>query len=232
MLLSQVVLFTVLVLMCFDFPRQAHFLQASRLDRGVFDQSHSLVLKISDESKKLRLAKGRRNLQLLLDRIDTGFAKIEKAARSQIDSKIPEEYFESLRLDLELLKGVAQKLSNSAPAFDGVLDSLSDVADDLEAKVAFSENALGAGFRLVDLIVHTKRDALEMGGYEVWYVPKGWSDTPAKFRVSDQPSSPAILKLAPGNYWIWLKKGEMSTQKLPYTLGRDGSRKEIDFPIP
>lgn len=174
----------------------------------------------------------REKADTLLNDIVVAIAKIQETAKARASAPIPPEYLESLRLDAELLASAAAGASNSSAARKRMFEILRSVAEDLEAKVVFSEKLLGAGLRLVEFVVHTQKDGVESGGYEVWYVPRGWSDTPDKFRRSDQLSSPAIMNLAPGNYLVWLKKGDVATEKVTYTLGKDGSRKEIVFPIP
>jgi hypothetical protein len=202
----------------------------SRLE--VFNSLRNSALQIRDGLGRIGLSGSeRRRADSLLDSIDTNASKVQAAAQSRRGAPVPEEYLRSLNLDAELMS-IARDLSHAKASRVKMLELLREVAEDLEAKVIFSQNVLGAGLRLIEFIVHTYKNGQEVGGYEVWYVPRGWSDTPDKFRIADQPSSPAIMNLAPGNYFVWLKKGKMATEKLVYTLGKDGSRKEVSFPIP
>jgi hypothetical protein len=198
-----------------------------------FDALRNSTAKVRERAEQVSFNKTKkRQIDRLLNMISANTKKLNDTASLGTGATIPQEYLESLKLDAELLTTLAAGISNSSSTEDKVVDKLNQVNEDLEAKVVFSQMLMGAGLRLVEFIVTTKKDGKEIGGYEVYYVPLGWWDTPDKFRRADQPSSPAIMKLAPGNYLVWLKKGEMLTEKVPYTLGKEGSRKEVVFPIP
>lgn len=198
-------------------------------DQDVFKSLRKSTTEIRSSLKRIEFPKAKkREADELLDDIAKYTAKLQDAAHSPI----PSEYMESLKLEADLLMGVVIDLSDSNADEERVLGVLHAVAEDLELKVFSSQKLMGGGLRLIEFIVHTKKGEQEFGGYEVWYVPRGWDNTPDKFRIFDQLSSPAIIKLAPGNYLVWLKKGEITTKKLQFKLGEDGSRKEVDFPIP
>jgi len=199
----------------------------------IFDSLRSSATTAKEQLEAVELSKAQRSkVQELSESIVANIEQLDAIAHSRKTARISAEYLESLKLDSELLNYTSSNLSQGKDGADKAVTALNEVAEDLKTKVIFSQNQMGTGLRLVEFIVHTKKDETELGGYEVWYVPRGWSDTPDKFRRSDRTSSPAIMKLAPGNYLVWLKKGQLVTEKTGYTLGLEGSRKEIDFPIP
>jgi hypothetical protein len=107
------------------------------------------------------------------------------------------------------------------------------VASDLEIKAAYIHSSRGTALRLVQVVVHTVKDSKELGGYEVWYVPKGWADDPGAFRRFGRLSSPTYTDLAPGNYLMWVQKGEVSAAKQTFSVGKQGkSRDELDLVTP
>jgi hypothetical protein len=230
--LKRVTILSLFILLCSSVFTQSQAPRSYK-DDEVFESLRSSTISISKALGQTGFSKvERRTVNDLLDNIAANTRSLRETARRRKASTIPPEYLESLKLNAELLMSVAEELLNSSYSRTRVIAMLTHVAEDLSTKVIFSQRLMGAGLRLVEFVVHTKKDGKEHGGYEVWYVPRGWLDTPDKFRRSDYPSSPAIMKLAPGNYMVWLKKDKVTTEKVPYTLGKDGSRKTIVFPIP
>jgi hypothetical protein len=92
------------------------------------------------------------------------------------------------------------------------------VAVDLRAKVRFVEGSKGP-LRDVTVVAKTMRGKAEEGGFEVWYAPAGWPDTPSRYGRFPGISSPVNKLLGAGGYLMWT-----ATQ----TGGRKGERKPVD----
>jgi hypothetical protein len=167
-----------------------------------------------------------------LNSIDSNVSFLEGIAREQPNMQIPKDYTASLNLDSRLLNSITVLSSKHPQDNKRVYEALGDVASDLQIKVAYARSALGAAFRLVQVLVHTRKGDQEIGGYQVWYVAKGWADVQDEAKPFDRLSSPTYMDLPPGNYMIWTHKGQTNSKRQPVSLGDDGkSRREIDLPI-
>lgn len=110
--------------------------------------------------------------------------------------------------------------------------ALNELADELNVKLTYSQTLKGEPAGLISVIVQTLKDDQEIGGYEVWYVTKGWADSKDHYQRFDTLSSPAIKDLPPGNYFIWTQKGIVKTEQQPFTFGTDGiSKREIQITV-
>jgi len=152
-------------------------------------------------------------------------------------NQVPREYLESLSLDAELLKRLAKRDYNSESERTRLYDGLKEVESDLELKVTGPGRQGGAEVvRLVEILVHARKGDQDVGAYEVWYVPKGLLREPSRFKRFDRltdPSAPTSMKVAPGNYFIWLSKGSSLTDRKPVDIGVQGeARREIDVVVP
>jgi hypothetical protein len=148
---------------------------------------------------------------------------------------IPKEYLDGVALNAELLKKLAQQKSKTAPERKSLYDGLKEVESDLTLKVTGPRSG-GDVARVVEVFVHARKGAEAVGAYQVWYVTKGWAKDPSHSKPFDRLtdlSSPSSMKLAPGNYFIWLSKDGLVTQRQPASLGENGeSQRVIHVPVP
>lgn len=151
------------------------------------------------------------------------------------EKQIPTEYLEGVSLDAELLQKLAARKSTTAAQLKTLGQELKEVDSDLMIKVTGSR-AGGEIARVVEVFVHAKKGAQNVSAYQIWYVSKGWAKYPSHFKPFDRltdPSNPSSMKLAPGNYFIWLSKGQPVTSRQSADIGVNGeTRREIDVPIP
>ena len=113
-------------------------------------------------------------------------------------------YLEGLRGDLRQLHRVKKPKAGEDP-----MGILRDAALDLQLK---SDNCRNSGDGLgkeIKVRVHTKAAGKEVGGFEVYYVPKGLLDIKSAHDRFPRQSSPTDEKiLCPGRYAVWAcKKG-------------------------
>lgn len=152
----------------------------------------------------------------------------------KLGNKMPPEYLEGVSLDAELLKELASRKPKNAVHLNSLYDGLNEVDSDLTLKVTGPRSG-GEVARVVEVLVRAKRGNQDVGGYQVWYVTKGWAKDGTKSRPFDRvtdPSNPSSMKLAPGNYLIWLGKDPV-TDRQPVSIGANGeSRREIEVPVP
>jgi hypothetical protein len=173
-----------------------------------------------------------------LDKIGSSVAFLQGLAASSQNKELPEEYLESLKLDADLLETLAGKRypPGTKSARSELHRGLEEVASDLEIKVATVKRSRGDVVKLIEVIVRAKKGEQEVGGFEVWYVPRGWANNPGQYRRFDglsNPNSPPSMNLAPGNYLIWLSKGKDATQRQPVRIGGDGRvKRELDLVVP
>jgi hypothetical protein len=199
----------------------------------VFESLHRSIAKLSLNTRRLGFqGVEAETVERRLDSIESGVSLLEEIVRSQPNVRIPQEYTASLQLDAQLLANLTGLLTPDSASRSSVYAGLADVALDIDIKVTYARSALTAGLRLVQVVVHTTRVDKEVGGYQVWYVPKGWADVKDQAKPFDRLSSPTYMDLPPGNYLIWTLKGETKSTRQPISLGDDGrSRREIDLPI-
>jgi hypothetical protein len=146
----------------------------------------------------------------------------------------PPEYLEAVSLDAELLKKLAAQKSQTALQRKNLYEGLKEVETDLTLKVTGPRSG-GDVARLVEVLVRAKRGNHDVGAQQVWYVSKGWAKDTTKFKPFDRltdPSNPSSMKLAPGNYFIWVGKTRV-TDRQPVSIGANGeTRREIEVPVP
>lgn len=172
------------------------------------------------------------NIKGWLNSLDSNIKYLAEIADSQTPTKIPPQYDASLRSNARLLETLTRYKSPSATDREKLFKGLGDVALDLQIKVTYSRSALGSAFRLVQIVIHTKKQDKEIGGYQVWYVPKGWAAVKDEAKPFDRLSSPTYMELSPGNYVMWTHKDGANSKSQPVSLGEDGrSKKEIDLLI-
>jgi hypothetical protein len=177
---------------------------------------------------------GEANIHQLLNKI-TGNVKFLESMMTS-DKPIPKEYLESLALDLELLKKYAAQKPKNRAEQEMLYEGLQEVDSDLTVKANHIKGGRGGGASLVQVLVRSKKDAQDVAGYEVWYVPKGWAADSLAFKRFDRltdASNPPEMNLAPGNYFLWLSKGQPLPGRQPISLGGDGkAKREIDLTVP
>lgn len=151
------------------------------------------------------------------------------------EKPILKEYLEGVALDAELLKELAAQKSSTASQLRALNLGLKEVASDLTLKITGPRTG-GEIVRVVEVFVHAKKGTEGVGGYQVIYVSKARlrkkTDHKPFDRLTD-PSNPTSMKLAPGNYVIWLMKGGQETKQQPASIGENNeSQRIIDVPVP
>ncbi len=148
---------------------------------------------------------------------------------------VPKEYLESLALDAELLKRFARQEAESASELKALYEGLKEVELDLAIKVTGPRSG-GEVTRVVQVVVQARKDEQYLDAYEVWYVPRGWAKEATRFKPFDRltnSKNPTSMNLAPGNYFIWLKKGQPIGDRRPVSVGENGENKtELELPVP
>lgn len=139
--------------------------------------------------------------------------------------KIHPAYRKSLSQDFALLRD-ARKADN-----DQGRATIRQVAADLKVKAKRAE-AVGE-LDLVAVKITTKKDGVEVGGYEVRYVPRALDGVPGEDFPFRKESSPTTKDLAPGIYLLWARKGTAVSAKTPQEIGDDGKpTADIDLAVP
>jgi hypothetical protein len=199
---------------------------------GPFDSLDGSVSKLR-EVLALHFFQQREKEQLStnLNAIQRNSSFLREISRQVQQSPIPEEYARSLAMDAELLSRIANESPGTATLRAKAILVTREVAGDLSIKAEFVRSARSPGLRSVQVLIRTKNDKGEIGGYEVWYVPRGWADEESAWSRFYRLSSPTWMDLAPGNYIFWLQKADVRTKKTPVSVGVDGKSKiEIDLP--
>jgi len=84
----------------------------------------------------------------------------------------------------------------------------------------------------VKVTVRTKKGGREITGYEVWYVAKGLIDFPKYHKRFDSLSSPTTLMLSAGAYFVWAKKDNKESGRVPMDIGGQGLEQKYDLLTP
>lgn len=203
--------------------------------RTVFSSFHSslasLTKKFSDKSS--RGMKG--DIANSLERISENVKFLDAVTNS--NESIPKEYLEGLSLDAELLESLVERKTTTRSGLKKLLDGLKEVDSNLALKVAGPRGG-GEIVRVVEVLVHAKKGNKHVEAYQVWYVPRGWAKDPSRAKPFDKltnadPNKPSSMKVAPGNYFIWLTKGRPVTPRQAANVGVNGeTRREIELPVP
>jgi hypothetical protein len=140
-----------------------------------------------------------------------------------------DDYLESLRGDLRLLNRVNKPKQGEKP-----LSVLSDVASDVQLKADNCRNSADGLGKDIKVRVHTKASGKEIGGFEVYYVPRGLLDIKSAHDRFPRQSSPTDEKiLCPGRYAVWACKKGFSGQAVTQAIGGHGeTRLEMDLEVP
>ena len=140
-----------------------------------------------------------------------------------------DDYLESLRGDLRLLHRAKKPKAGEDP-----MGILRDAALDLQLK---SDNCRNSGDGLgkeIKVRVHTKAGGKEVGGFEVYYAPKGLVDIKSAHDRFPRQSSPTDEKiLCPGRYAVWAcKKGFTGGPAIQGIGGHGEKHLEVDIEVP
>jgi hypothetical protein len=141
------------------------------------------------------------------------------------------EYERSLDDNLELLNRIEVE-----PDQLKKMSLLLSVSEDIKIKATYNDKTASKNSDVV-VTAKTKRGGQEVPGLEVWYVHRGWADTPTKFKRFDRRSSPTEDKpIPPGYYYFWTQDPDNAASqggREPIDLGDDGkSKREIDLRAP
>ena len=171
------------------------------------------------------LAQVQTNAEFLAVKWDAWFRK--HAAPAQYASS--DDYLESLRGDLRLLHRVKKPKEGEEP-----MGILRDVALDLQLK---GDNCRSSGDGLgkeIKVRVHTKAGGKEVGGFEVYYAPKGLLDIKSAHDRFPRQSSPTDDKiLCPGRYAVWARKKGFTGDPVTQGIGGHGeTHLEVDLEVP
>lgn len=155
--------------------------------------------------------------------------KVWFAKHPQSSAVYGDDYLTSLRMDVRVL-GALKKEKDAGRR----MEKLRDVALDLQIKADNCRNSSDGLGKEIKVKVHTKAGEKEVGGYEVFFVPKGMLDVKSAHDRFPRQSSPTDEKiLCPGGYAMWARKKGSNTE--PTTLrigGRGETRLEVDLPVP
>lgn len=161
--------------------------------------------------------------------IDTKVSELTKVFADSKKTNFSNQYLTSLVIYDEALTKYANSSSDRP---DKLVTVLQGLLDDLNAKLVFAKASRGSSGSEVSVTVKTIRNNKEESGFIVWFVPRAWLDTRAQYQRFDRASSPSIMDLAPGNYFIWAEKGDFKSPEQPLVLGADKkSRREIEIVI-
>ena len=140
-----------------------------------------------------------------------------------------DDYLGSLRGDLRLLHRVKKPKADEEP-----VGLLRDVALDMQLK---GDNCRASGDGLgkeIKVKVHTKADGKEVGGFEIYYAPKGLLDVKSAHDRFPRQSSPTDEKiLCPGRYAVWACKKGYTGDPITQGIGGHGeTHLEVDLEVP
>lgn len=159
--------------------------------------------------------------------------KIRELSEFIVDSKksgFSANYVNSLVVYDETLRTFAESPARDPGSLLNILEGLSE---DLTAKIVFARASRGSSNSDITVVARTIENDAEISGFVVWFVPRAWLDAKSHYQRFDRISSPSILELPPGNYFIWAEKGALHSAPQPVSLGADKrSRKEIDIVVP
>jgi hypothetical protein len=110
-----------------------------------------------------------------------------------------------------------------------------EVAEDMKVKADNARHSADGLGKEVLVKVHTKRNAQEINGYQVWYVQKGMLDDKSFHTRFGKLSTPTEQRgFCPGRYAMWARKdktaGEPSTIQIPSQLGARSDDVDVDAP--
>lgn len=140
-----------------------------------------------------------------------------------------DKYLASLQANNRLLNRLKKEKDEGK-----ALETLRDVAMDLQLKADNCRNSSDGLGKRIKVKVHTKAGEKEVGGYEVFYVPKGMLDVKSAHDRFPRQSSPTDERvLSPGGYAMWVRKDAYKSEPITLGIGGRGETElEVDVPVP
>jgi hypothetical protein len=140
-----------------------------------------------------------------------------------------DDYLVALHGDLRGLRDLKKRKDDPAS-----LAALRDVALDLQIKADNCRNSADGLGKEIKVKVHTKAGGKEIGGFEVYYVPKGLFDMKSAHDRFPRQSSPTDEKiLNPGRYAMWACRKGFTGEPATLSVGGHGeTRLEVDLDVP
>lgn len=137
---------------------------------------------------------------------------------------------------LVILRADSRQLGDLKKEKDGTkaLGVVREVALDLQLKADNCRHSADGLGKDIKVKVHTKADEKEIGGYEVFYVPKGMFTVKSAHERFPRQSSPTDEQvLSPGGYAMWVRKKNFTSEPITLRVGGHGeTRLEVDIPVP
>ncbi|GEM_PF-2136673 len=190
----------------------------------VATESEKLVEKIHDAEPNKQLTNIISNARFLKNR----WAEwINRNGSNYVPGR--DRYLEDLKHNFDLLKRARDSEEPEER------DEFIEIVDmDMQIKADNCRNAGDGLGKTVVVTVTTKKDAAPVGGYQVWYVPRGLVSVEAEHDHFNRISSPTeSIHLSPGGYLMWGVKGDSKTEPAVYRIGGKGlAEVQIDLVIP
>lgn len=137
---------------------------------------------------------------------------------------------------LVILRADSRRLGDLKKEKNGVkaLDTVREVALDLQLKADNCRHSADGLGKEIKVKVHTKVNEQEVGGFEVFCVPRGMLDVKSAHDRFARMSSPTDEKiLAPGRYAMWVRKKNFTSEPITLGIGGHGETKlDVDIPVP
>jgi hypothetical protein len=197
--------------------------------KGLPDGNQSLTsMSNSIRVLQIKYAKKNKAAAAKLQEISNYIHEMQANILLRLNQDEPEQYIQNLASIAKLLKTLAEKHI----AKNDLLKKLDQTASDLALKVAYSRSSRGEPYAQIEAVIRTVKESNEISGYEVWYVPVALDEYRDEYRRFDNLSSPAVMLLPPGNYFLWATKGIYISERRPLTLGNDGrSKRRYDLDV-
>ena len=165
------------------------------------------------------------NALFLEDKWDAWFK-----AHKQSGQYDPVDYY------LVILRADSRRLGDLKKEKNGVqtLDTVREVALDIQLKADNCRHSADGLGKEIKVKVHTKADDKEVGGFEVFCVPRGMLDVKSAHDRFARMSSPTDEKiLVPGRYAMWVRRKQFTSEPITLGIGGHGETKlEVDIPVP
>jgi hypothetical protein len=160
--------------------------------------------------------------------INTEISTLSKLFSTSKDISVSKSYIETLNAFVDYFE-----VPENTRVSTKLVAVLQDLSADIAAKVAFAKSSRGRRGSDVSITIRTFRNNREESGFVIWYVPKAWLDTESHYLRFDRLSSPSIMNLPPGNYFIWAENKDLRSIKQPLALGIDRrSLRQVDILVP
>jgi hypothetical protein len=149
--------------------------------------------------------------------------------RTTSQYSLRDDYLVGLHGDVRVLRNLKKEKDSQAS-----LAALREVALDLQLK---ADNCLHSADGLgkeIKVKVHTKAGGKEIGGFEIYFVPKGLLDMKNAHDRFPRESSPTDEKiLNPGRYALWACRKGFTGEPATLSVGGHGeTRIEVDLEVP